>query len=297
MQGLLLSRAWLLATGHLVGATGSCWHRCCSGRNNTCWALGTHRPHCYCHSYCESMGDCCEGYRATGECSPSPFPIPPAPLAVVSCVVGPWGPWSGCSSPCRVSSKACSCQVTVLPQHDGEPCPNLKQCCRCLGEHLTCATAKGVAKILPVSFNQDFRDPWGRAELLLPEELSRWGPPATGRPGAAACTGTSGGVLSVRGCAAPQPLLHQMWAARSQVGAVWGRGAPSEVLSWFKPAGSKRPHSCSLTFPCPGDGIQHWKVKGQMFWVATSVAGCQGSWVQEGLQDGCVCSPQALIFM
>jgi len=30
-----------------------------------------------------------------------------------------------------------------------------------------------VAKILPDSFSQDFRDPWRRAGLLLPEELAR----------------------------------------------------------------------------------------------------------------------------
>uniref|UniRef100_A0A8B9FPD6 SBSPON-like C-terminal domain-containing protein n=1 Tax=Amazona collaria TaxID=241587 RepID=A0A8B9FPD6_9PSIT len=47
-----------------------------------------------------------------------------------------------------------------------------------------------------------------------------------------------------------------------------------------------RPH-------CTGHGLQGART----FWVAASVAGCQGSWVQEGLQEGCVCSPPALIFV
>uniref|UniRef100_A0A8C3N5X8 SBSPON-like C-terminal domain-containing protein n=1 Tax=Geospiza parvula TaxID=87175 RepID=A0A8C3N5X8_GEOPR len=48
----------------------------------------------------------------------------------------------------------------------------------------------------------------------------------------------------------------------------------------------RRPH-------CTGHGLQGART----FWVAASVVGCQGSWVQEGLQEGCVCSPPALIFV
>lgn len=64
MWGLLLCGGWLLATGYLVGATGSCWHQCCPGRNNTCWAPGARQARCYCDSYCERTGDCCQDYRA-----------------------------------------------------------------------------------------------------------------------------------------------------------------------------------------------------------------------------------------
>lgn len=65
MRGLLLWGGWLLAAGYLVGATGSCRHRCCPGRNNACWVPGARRARCYCDSYCERTGDCCEDYRAT----------------------------------------------------------------------------------------------------------------------------------------------------------------------------------------------------------------------------------------
>lgn len=65
MRGLLLWGGWLLAAGYLVGATGSCRHRCCPGRNNACWVAGARRARCYCDSYCERTGDCCEDYRAT----------------------------------------------------------------------------------------------------------------------------------------------------------------------------------------------------------------------------------------
>ncbi|NWZ50411.1 SBSPO protein, partial [Haliaeetus albicilla] len=109
---------------------GSCRHRCCPGRNNACWVAGARRARCYCDSYCERTGDCCEDYRATCR------------HAAVGCAVGPWGPWSGCSSPCGVGSKARSRQVTVPPRHGGEPCPDLKQRRGCLGEHPTCGTAE-----------------------------------------------------------------------------------------------------------------------------------------------------------
>ncbi|KAM6052361.1 uncharacterized protein VSU04_011741 isoform 1-T1 [Chlamydotis macqueenii] len=70
--------------------------------------------------------------------------------AAVGCVVGSWGPWSGCSSPCGVGSKARSRQVTVPPRHGGEPCPDLKQRRGCLGEHPTCGMAKGNGGLLGV---------------------------------------------------------------------------------------------------------------------------------------------------
>ncbi|NXR12467.1 SBSPO protein, partial [Semnornis frantzii] len=109
---------------------GSCRQRCCPGRNNACWAPGARRARCYCDSYCERTGDCCQDFHATCR------------RAAVGCVVGPWGPWSGCSSLCGVGSKARSRQVTIPPRHGGEPCPDLKQRRGCLGEHSACGTAK-----------------------------------------------------------------------------------------------------------------------------------------------------------
>ncbi|XP_069726967.1 properdin-like isoform X1 [Phaenicophaeus curvirostris] len=190
MRALLLCAGWLLcagcllAAGYLAGVTGSCQRRCCPGRNNACWAGGSRRARCYCDSYCERTGDCCEDYHAACR------------RAAVGCVVGSWGPWSGCSSPCGVGSKARSRQVTVPPRHGGEPCPDLKQRRGCLGEHPTCGTAKEVAKILPSSFGRDFGDPRWRARLLPPEEPTGSEPPAAGRIGAASCTATSGCVSS-----------------------------------------------------------------------------------------------------
>ncbi|OXB64702.1 hypothetical protein ASZ78_008778, partial [Callipepla squamata] len=61
MQGLLLCGGWLLAAGYVLGG---CRHRCCPGRNNACWAAGAHRARCYCDSYCERTGDCCQDYQA-----------------------------------------------------------------------------------------------------------------------------------------------------------------------------------------------------------------------------------------
>lgn len=66
-------------------------------------------------------------------------------FSAVGCAVGPWGPWSGCSSPCGVGSKDRSRQVTVPPRHGGEPCPDLKQRRGCLGDDPACGAAKGNA--------------------------------------------------------------------------------------------------------------------------------------------------------
>lgn len=118
------------------------------------------------------------------------FPPPrfsPGPPAAVGCAVGPWGPWSGCSSPCGVGSKARSRQVTVPPRHGGEPCPDLKQRRGCLGEHQTCGTAEGNA------------GPAGDAHL----------PRASPSPGAAAIPAACPGVsltihVSPLGCSSPR---------------------------------------------------------------------------------------------
>ncbi|XP_041890895.1 somatomedin-B and thrombospondin type-1 domain-containing protein-like isoform X1 [Corvus kubaryi] len=258
MRGPLLWAVWLLATGCLVGATGSCRHRCCPGRNNACWAPGTRRALCYCDSYCQRTGDCCQDYLATCR------------RAAVGCAVGPWGPWSGCSSPCGVGSRARSRQVTVPPRHGGDPCPDLKQRRGCLGQHPTCGTAKAallpeVAKILPSSFSQDLRDPWQRAGLLLPEEPS-------GSPLPSYC-----GYFRLTQVG---PLCRgQAWSRRLH------RDKQVCVECWGN-LSQRRPH-------CTGHGLQGART----FWVAASVVGCQGSWVQEGLQEGCVCSPPALIFV
>ncbi|XP_027570167.1 somatomedin-B and thrombospondin type-1 domain-containing protein-like isoform X2 [Pipra filicauda] len=253
MQGLLLWGGWLLATSCLVGATGSCRHRCCPGRNNVCWAPSARRAHCYCDSYCQRTGDCCQDYHATCR------------RAAVGCSVGPWGPWSGCSSPCGVGSRARSRQVTVPPRHGGEPCPDLKQRRGCLGEHPTCGTTKEVAKILPKSFSWDFRDPWRRAGLPLLEEPS-------GSPLPSYC-----GYFRLTQVG--PPCRGQGWSRRLH------RDKQVCVECW----GDVSHHRAH----CTGHGLQGART----FWVAASVVGCQGSWVQEGLQEGCVCSPPALIFV
>ncbi|KAF4790366.1 somatomedin-B and thrombospondin type-1 domain-containing protein-like protein [Turdus rufiventris] len=187
MRGPLLWAGWLLATGCLLGATGSCRQRCCPGRNNTCWAPGTRRAPCYCDSYCQRTGDCCHDYLAV----------------------------------CRRAE---------------------------------------VAKILPSPFSQDFRDPWRRAGLPLPEEPS----------------GSCGYFRLVQVGA---PCLGQAWSRQLH------RDKQVCVECWGN-LSHRHPH-------CTGHGLQGART----FWVAASLVGCQGSWVQEGLQESCVCSPPALIFV
>ncbi|XP_036249377.1 uncharacterized protein LOC118693143 isoform X2 [Molothrus ater] len=389
MRGPLLWAGWLLATGCLLGATGSCRHRCCPGRNNACWAPGARRARCYCDSYCQRTGDCCQDYLTSCR------------RAAVGCAVGPWGPWSGCSSPCGVGSRARSRQVTVPPRHGGDPCPDLKQRRGCLGQHPTCGTAQEVAKILPNPLSQDFRDPWRRAGLPLPEEPSGcvWGrgPSVTPspKPGLLLYPLQSWPLCTLRprafllppaiaflpapnhgSVAPPYKTMSLCMPHRNTIlpalqtriplhppRAIKLPTSPTEPplpppkptsplylnpstthanlcptfrppFSLFSPPtfplpSSPLPSSCGYfrltqvgppcrgrawsrrlqrdqqvcvecrgNLPhrrphCTGRGLQGART----FWVAASVVGCQGSWVQEGLQEGCVCSPPALIFV
>ncbi|KAJ7309652.1 hypothetical protein JRQ81_007709 [Phrynocephalus forsythii] len=157
---------WLLATGPLQGTEGGCGdgvvHKCCPGRNNDCSDVSLRKTPCYCDSYCEKTGDCCEDYHTVCQIS-----------VAVDCVVGPWGAWSECSSLCGPGSKERTCQVTVPPRNGGAPCPDLRQRRGCLGDNPVCETAKEVAKILPDSFKRDFKDPWRRPYTLLMEKLPR----------------------------------------------------------------------------------------------------------------------------
>lgn len=67
----------------------------------------------------------------------------PASPAAIDCVVGSWGPWSSCTSPCGVGSTERSRLVSIPPRNGGTPCPDLKQRRGCFGNNAICSTAKG----------------------------------------------------------------------------------------------------------------------------------------------------------
>uniref|UniRef100_A0A8C2TD36 Somatomedin-B and thrombospondin type-1 domain-containing protein-like n=1 Tax=Coturnix japonica TaxID=93934 RepID=A0A8C2TD36_COTJA len=186
-------------------------------------------------------------------------------FSAVGCAVGPWGPWSSCSSPCGVGSKDRSRQVTVPPRHGGEPCPDLKQRRGCLGDDPACGAAKGVAKLLPDSFSPDIRDPWRRTGMQRSEE-----PPSSHLPISCSFFRLTQVAAACRG----QPWSRRLQRDRQVCVECWGdtvHGHPR----------------------CDGYGVQGART----FWVATSIAGCQGSWVREALQEGCACPPPAFIFV
>uniref|UniRef100_H2LAA8 Si:dkey-178e17.3 n=1 Tax=Oryzias latipes TaxID=8090 RepID=H2LAA8_ORYLA len=130
---------------------------CCSGRNNDCYESSRRKTVCYCDTYCQKTGDCCEDYR--GVCQ----------ISAIDCVVGSWGAWSLCTSKCGVGSTERSRQVSVPPRNGGAPCPDLRQRRGCYGNAAVCSAAK-VAKILPDSFKRNFKDPWRRPHMMIKEE-------------------------------------------------------------------------------------------------------------------------------
>lgn len=136
--------------------------RCCTGRNNECFEYTKRKTVCYCDTYCQKTGDCCEDYQR--ECQ----------ISALDCVVGPWGPWSPCTALCGVGSTERSRLVTTPPRNGGAPCPDLKQRRGCLGNHAICSSAKEVAKLLPDSFKRNFKDPWRRPHMLMKEEKASY---------------------------------------------------------------------------------------------------------------------------
>ncbi|CAM5100790.1 unnamed protein product [Natator depressus] len=54
-----------------------------------------------------------------------------------------------------------------------------------------------------------------------------------------------------------------------------------------------RPDAVGSGARCQGDGLEGART----FWTAPSIAGCQGSWIQESLQENCVCPLLSLIFV
>ncbi|XP_034647104.1 somatomedin-B and thrombospondin type-1 domain-containing protein-like isoform X1 [Trachemys scripta elegans] len=244
---------WLLAAGHLRGAEAGCGRRgsprCCPGRNNACADLSGSQAPCYCDTYCEKTGDCCEDYP--GVCQRA---------AAIHCVVRPWGPWSECSSLCGVGSQDRTRQVAVPPRNGGTPCPDLKQRRGCFGENPACDTAKEVAKILPGSFKRDFKDPWRRPHVLAKEK---------------------------------QPS-YCVYFRLKQVGAacrlpLWS----SQLMRERRVCVECRPEAVASGARCEGDGLEGART----FWTATSIAGCQGSWIQESRHENCMCPPLSLIFV
>ncbi|XP_028853086.1 somatomedin-B and thrombospondin type-1 domain-containing protein isoform X2 [Denticeps clupeoides] len=162
-RGLWLCGLLLCLSGTCVyRVQGGCADRdsggCCPGRDNDCVGYTKRKSVCYCDTYCQRTGDCCEDYRRVCH------------LSGIDCVVGQWGSWSPCSSLCGVGTTERSRPVTTPPRNGGTPCPDLRQRRGCMGHTSECNSAKEVAKILPDSFKRNFKDPWRRPHMLMKEE-------------------------------------------------------------------------------------------------------------------------------
>lgn len=222
---------------------------CCTGRNNECFEYSSRKTVCYCDTYCQKTRDCCEDYQSVCQVS-----------AAIDCVVGSWGPWSSCTSPCGVGSTERSRLVSVPPRNGGTPCPDLKQRRGCFGNDAVCSSAKEVAKILPDSFKRNFKDPWRRPHMMMKEEKASY------------CV-----YLRVKQASAACKL--KLWSAH----LVRERLVCAECQS---DAMSKKDR-------CGGEGLDSTRT----FWSAASVPGCHGSWVRESSSQGCRCPPYSVLFV
>lgn len=75
--GLMVCGYFAFFCGELFpGAEAGCRERenpnCCTGRNNDCFEYTRRKTVCYCDTYCQKTGDCCEDYQRvcqiSGEC-------------------------------------------------------------------------------------------------------------------------------------------------------------------------------------------------------------------------------------
>ncbi|XP_041059147.1 somatomedin-B and thrombospondin type-1 domain-containing protein [Carcharodon carcharias] len=237
----------------LLGVAGGCFHRenpkCCTGRNNDCWDFTRRRAVCYCDAYCEKTGDCCEDYHTVCQ------------ISAIDCIVGPWGPWTECSSLCGIGSRDRGRLVTIPPRNGGTPCPDLKQRRGCYGHNPErCHSVKEVAKILPDSYKRNFKDPWKRPHMMAKEQ----------KPSYCAYFRMKEVSPSCRLGLQISYLFREKYICVECQGEAMG-----------------------IRDRCEGDGLEGTRT----FWTAASIPGCQGSWVRESLRENCHCAPQSLIFV
>ncbi|XP_048852865.1 somatomedin-B and thrombospondin type-1 domain-containing protein [Brienomyrus brachyistius] len=147
--------------GFFIPAEAGCADRssptCCTGRNNECGDFSKQRSVCYCDTYCQKTGDCCEDYGRVCH------------ISAIDCVLSPWGQWTECNALCGTGSMERTRQVTVPPRNGGTPCPDLRQRRGCFGKSELCRSSEEVARILPDSFKRNFKDPWRRPHMLMKE--------------------------------------------------------------------------------------------------------------------------------
>ncbi|XP_061585483.1 somatomedin-B and thrombospondin type-1 domain-containing protein isoform X2 [Cololabis saira] len=221
---------------------------CCTGRNNECFEYTKRKTVCYCDTYCQKTRDCCEDYQRVCQ------------ISAIDCVVGSWGPWSSCTSPCGVGSTERSRQVFVPPRNGGTPCPDLKQRRGCYGNNAICSAAKEVAKILPDSFKRKFKDPWRRPHMMMKEEKDSY-------------------CVYLRVKQASPACKLKLWSSRLVRDRVICAECQSDAMS--------------KSDRCGGDGLETIRT----FWAAASVPGCHGSWVRELSSERCRCPPYSVLFV
>uniref|UniRef100_H3DD66 Si:dkey-178e17.3 n=1 Tax=Tetraodon nigroviridis TaxID=99883 RepID=H3DD66_TETNG len=220
---------------------------CCTGRNNDCFEYTRSKTLCYCDGYCQKTGDCCEDYRRVCQ------------ISAIDCEVGPWGPWSPCTSSCGVGSTERSRQVSVPPRNEGRPCPDLKQRRGCFGNAVVCrrGTANtSVPKLLPAALFQN-------SHLCRSQKNAR----------------TPSYCVYLRVKRASVACQLKPWSAQ----------LVKERLVCAECQGD----AMSKSDRCGGDGIQNIRT----FWSAASVPGCHGSWVRETSSEVCRCPRSSVLFV
>lgn len=77
-------------------------------------------------------------------------------LAVIDCVVSPWGPWSECDAECGTGMTTRHREIQVQPQNGGKHCPSLMQKRGCQGTkcpHHMRNVMKETAMLLPIGLS------------------------------------------------------------------------------------------------------------------------------------------------
>ncbi|CAL8399797.1 unnamed protein product [Gadus morhua 'NCC'] len=242
----------VLGPDHL--AEGGCAGRCCHSRDWSClstdWSMQRVYGTCFCDDTCARTRDCCFDYFT--EC--------PAQ----DCVVGPWGPWSGCARPCRPSTRGRRRRVEQQPANGGAACPRLEERAGCLEyrDHTggRCGPDLGPAFITSMAFGQK-----------RPTHDS-YGTPLD--PGF--CVEFT--LQSRTAHCAVETRPHTHWTRYITEG-------------FTVCVACQLPAMHNNTGSCQGDGLQSDK-EAVLHWQALEVPRCAGTWRKVHKTQRCRCPPQ-----
>ncbi|MBN3311659.1 SBSPO protein, partial [Atractosteus spatula] len=296
--------------------------KCCTGRNNECYEYTRRRSVCYCDTYCQKTGDCCDDYQPVCQISGSAREamrdrIPPTCPGLLPLWV---------RSESGLSGEPCTCNY---------PLPTEKKCRNYLS-----VTELFFILQHSVKRTETFQRPQSAIDCVV----GSWGP--WSECGSLCGVGSKERTRQVsvppRNGGAPCPDLKQRRGCFGHNAVCNSAREVAKILPdsfkrnfkdpWRRPhmlMKEEKPSYCvylrvkqaslpcrlgfwatqlvrerAVCVECQGDAMgSRGRCDGEglegtrTFWTAASVPGCQGSWVRESSAEECRCPAHSFIFV